>query len=286
MSNKLFLWMLAAAAVCLLIAGCLLKETPGAGQLQADNGFGWQPVQEQQAVDADTEISADLADFLKSGTGDMKAGNINGIDPKRDKVVALTFDDGPMPSTTSKILDTLARYNARATFFLLGNHVEQFPVTTRKIYQSGNEIGNHSFDHKDFKTISTEEMMEEINETSRAIFETVGARPILIRPPYGNITQKLAGEIGRPCILWTVDSEDWKYKDAGINYNNVMDCVRDGDIVLLHDIYNPTAAAVERIVRELTDRGYKLVGVTQMIQIARARGEKVELIVRNLRGES
>ena len=227
-----------------------------------------------------------LPGFLQSGPGDMKAAGLNGIDPLKDKVVALTFDDGPNPVTTNEILDALAMYKANATFFVLGNRAEQFPTTLRKIYQSGNEIGNHSFNHKDFKTLSSQEMMEEIDKTNKAIYESVGARPILVWPPYGNITDKLASEIGRACILWTVDPDDWKYKDEDIDYNNVMDNVRDGDIVLMHDIYKPTADAARRIIRELTDRGYKLVTVTQMIQIAQARGQNVGLIVRDLRTQS
>lgn len=281
MYRKIVLWIL-AVIFCAASAGC--SEGVGTGALApADQSPEVQPEARGQAADAESDFSAGLPEFLESGPGDMKAGSIEGIDPQNDKVVALTFDDGPKPSTTSEILDTLAKYNAHATFFLLANHVEQFPATTRIIYRSGNEIGNHSFDHKDFKTLSTDQMLDEINIASQAIYETVGARPIIIRPPYGNITEKMAGEIGRPCILWSVDSEDWKYKNADIDYNNVMENIRDGDIVLMHDIYKPTADAVARIVRELTNRGYKLVTVSQMIQIARARGQKVGLIVKNLR---
>lgn len=272
---------------CITAAACSNRTGgPDAAPLASASGEAQQPGEDNgsgQAAGAESEWPFGLPDFLKSGPGDMKAGSITGIDPKKDKVVALTFDDGPKPSTTSEILDTLAKYNAHATFFLLGKHVEQFPATTRIIYRSGNEIGSHSFGHMDFKTLTTDEMLEELDMANQAIYETVGERPIIIRPPYGNVTEKMAGEIGRPCILWSVDSEDWKYKNANIDYNNVMENIRDGDIVLLHDIYKPTVVATERIVRELTDRGYKLVTVTQMIQIAQARGQKVGLIVKNLR---
>ena len=242
---------------------------------------------EPASADADTDVNVTvLPEFLESGPGDMKAFSLDGIDPLNDKVVALTFDDGPNPSTTMKILNELKKHDALATFFVLGERVEEFPGIVKNIYESGNEIGNHSYSHKDFKQISDEEIENQIDKTNQAIYETVGARPIIVRPPYGNVTDDIADVIGRPSILWTVDPEDWKYKDEDIDYNNVMDDVGDGDIVLMHDIYQASAEAAIRIIRELTDRGYKLVTVTQMMQIAEARGEDVELIVRDLRTKS
>ena len=198
-----------------------------------------------------------LPDFLIAGEGDMSAFSIEGINPD-DKVVALTFDDGPNPSTTEQILDALERYDALATFFVLGDRAEEFPSTIQKIYESGNEIGNHSYDHKDFKKLSTEDMLDEVEKTNQIIYDAVGVRPILVRPPYGNVTENIANEIGRACVLWTVDPEDWKYKDADIDYNNVMDNVQDGDIVLMHDIYQASAEAAVQVIKELTARGYKI----------------------------
>ena len=158
----------------------------------------------------------------------MKAFSIDGIDPDSDKVVALTFDDGPNPSSTGEILDALKEYGGHATFFVLGERAEQFPSTIKKIYDGGNEIGNHSYGHPDFKNLSTEDMLQEIEKTNDSVFKAVGARPILVRPPYGSITPELADTIGRACVLWTVDPEDWKYKDADIDYDNVMNVFRTG----------------------------------------------------------
>ncbi len=231
-------------------------------------------------VSVNAATGEDLPEYMLAGDGDMSAFSIEGIDPD-DKVVALTFDDGPNPSTTGQILDALEQYGGVATFFLLGQLAEEYPETVQRIYESGNEIGNHSYDHADFKQISTDAMMDEVDSTNQIIYDIVGARPIIVRPPYGNITDSMAEEIGRACILWTVDPEDWKYKDTEIDYDNVMSVVRDGDIVLMHDIYQPTADAAVRIIRDLTDQGYKLVTVTQLMQIAQARGLEPTLIVRN-----
>lgn len=238
------------------------------------------------AQPASAGAGEDLPDFLVSGEGDMRAFSIDGIDPMGDKVIALTFDDGPNPSTTGQILEALEQNHALATFFVLGDRAEEFPSTVQQIYDSGNEIGNHSYDHKDFKKLSTEDMLGEIEKTNQIIYNTVGVRPILVRPPYGNVTENIADEIGRACVLWTVDPEDWKYKDVDIDYNNVMDNVQDGDIVLMHDIYQASADAAVKVIEELTARGYKLVTVSQMIQIAQARGQDVGLIIRDLRPKS
>lgn len=221
--------------------------------------------------------------FLRSGEGDMKAFSISGIDPKNDKVVALTFDDGPNPSTTGEILDCLQQYGGHATFFVVGSRVKQFASTVQKIFQGGNEIGNHTYNHTNLKSISSDKVKQEISETNQAVFDVVGARPILVRPPEGSITPQIAQEIGRACILWTVDPEDWKYRNVDKDYNNVMDVVQDGDIVLMHDLYKESSDAAKEIIRDLTHKGYKLVTVSQMIQIAQERGREVSMIVSDLR---
>lgn len=224
-----------------------------------------------------------LPAFLRSGPGEMKAFSIKGIDPADDKVVALTFDDGPNPSTTDEILDALKKYGGHATFFVIGERAKQFPQTVKNILDGGNEIGNHTYDHTDLKTVSADKIHDEIDKTNDVLASEVGARPILVRPPNGSITQKIAEDIGKACVLWTVDPEDWKYRNVDKDYNNVMDVVRDGDIVLMHDIYKQSADAAQEIIRDLTKQGYKLVTVSQMIQIAQARGKSVGLIVSDLR---
>lgn len=239
---------------------------------------------ETRKAETDTEkAQEDLPVFLQSASGDMKAFQIDDIDPLNDKAVALTFDDGPNPFTTGQVLGALREYGGHATFFVVGRMAEQFPTTVRRIYASGNEIGNHSYDHPDFYNLTAAEILDEIDQTNRVLYDIVGTRPILVRAPYGNVNQKIAEKIGRACIQWTVDSEDWKNLDEDINYEKVMDDVGDGDIVLMHDIYQPTADAAVRIIRDLTKKGYKLVTISQMIQIAQIRGKEVGLLIRDLR---
>jgi peptidoglycan-N-acetylglucosamine deacetylase len=256
------------------VAAANASAVPGASQ---GGKIAPQPTPESQAS------NSALPAFLKSGQGEMKAFGIQGINPASDKVVALTFDDGPNPSTTDEILDALKQNGGHATFFVIGERAKQFPQTVKNIVADGNEIGNHTYDHTDLKTITAEQVKSEIQKTNDVLTNELGASPILVRPPNGSITQKIADEIGKACVLWTVDPEDWKYRNVDKDYNNVMDVARDGDIVLMHDIYKQSADAAVKIIRDLTKKGYKLVTVSQMIQIAESRGKNVGLIVSDLR---
>ncbi len=263
-------------------------KTPGAmaavnasAAFSAEPGRAATPQLSPESQVMDTALPA----FLKSGQGEMKAFSIKGIKPASDKVVALTFDDGPNPSTTDEILDALKQYGGYATFFVLGERAKQFPQTIKNIVAGGNEIGNHTYDHTDLKTLTAKEIQSEINKTNDVLESEAGGRSILVRPPYGNITQDIANEIGKACVLWTVDPEDWKHRNVDADYNNVMNVVQDGDIVLMHDIYKESADAAKIIIRDLTKKGYKLVTVSQMIQIAQERGKNTGLIVSDLRVE-
>lgn len=242
------------------------------------------PKSQTDVAESDKERTQnDLPVFLQSGSGDMKAFDLDGIDPLNDKVIAMTFDDGPNPSTTGEVLDALKKYGGHATFFVVGELAEEYPSTIQRIYASGNEIGNHSYDHADFYDLSHDEILEQIDKTNRIIYGIVGTRPILVRAPYGNVNQDIAEKIGRACVQWTVDSEDWKNLDEDTDYEKVMEDITDGDIVLMHDIYQPTADAAVRIIRDLTKKGYKLVTISQMIQIAQIRGKDVGLLIKDLR---
>jgi peptidoglycan/xylan/chitin deacetylase (PgdA/CDA1 family) len=254
------------------LAGVLRPEIMNPPEPQPQNGESGGP-DPQEALPV----------FLQSGGGEMKAFGLEGIDPLQDKVVALTFDDGPNPSTTGQILNALKKYGGHATFFLVGDMAEEYPSTVRKIYAAGNEIGNHSYSHADFFKLSMDEILDEIDKNNRILYGILGVRPILVRAPYGNVNLEIAKKIGRPCVQWTVDSEDWKNLDEDMDYHMVMDDIKDGDIVLMHDIYQPSADAAERIIRDLNKKGYKLVTISQMIQIAGIRGKDVGLLIKDLR---
>ena len=219
----------------------------------------------------------ELPEYLTSKGGNyMSAFSIDGIDPQNDKVIALTFDDGPSGKYTQQILNALKENGGKATFFELGQNAEEYPEVVQAVYDAGCEIGNHSYNHTDYYKISMDEVIsDQISKTNDIIEGIVGKRPIIFRAPYGNVTQDMAMQVGRPSIYWTIDSEDWKNKDEDLNYQTVMNNAYDGAIVLMHDIYEPTADAAVRIIEDLTDQGYKLVTITQLIQIMDARGQEL-----------
>lgn len=189
-------------------------------------------------------------------------------------MVALTFDDGPYARATIPILDTLREHNSVATFFVLGNRVPKHEDIIQRIIKEGNEIGNHSFNHQQLTTISSKEIREQIDKTQEAVVAAVGIEPKIMRPTYGSYDNKLRKQVDMPMILWSIDTEDWKTKDAEKITNHVLENVQDGDIVLMHDIFPATAEAMEDLVPELINRGFQLVTVSELYEV---RGEALEV---------
>ncbi len=186
------------------------------------------------------------------------------IDPKKP-MIALTFDDGPGPYT-DRIVDSLWENEARATFFEVGNRVMSYPKTVSRIGQTGCEIGSHSYSHANLGTSSVTTINSQISRTDRNIKKLTGKTPELLRPPYGSIGTNLKKNAGKPLILWSVDTLDWKYRDSNYVYNHVMSHLSDGAIILMHDIHPTTATAAERIIPELKKKGYQLVTVSELAQ--------------------
>jgi len=184
---------------------------------------------------------------------------------KTNKMVALTFDDGPDPTLTPKLLKTLKKYKVHATFFEVGQSVSRYPKISRAVLAGGNELGNHSWNHPDFNTIGTAQTVSQITRTNRAIFQATGTLPQYVRPPYGNITAAEGRAIEQPIIRWSVDSRDWSYLNTTKDINEVMKDTRGGDIVLMHDIHAQSVAAVPTIIKRLKAKGYKLVTVSQLL---------------------
>lgn len=183
--------------------------------------------------------------------------------------VALTFDDGPHPKNTEKILDILNKYNAKATFFMLGENVERNSWIPKKVIEQGSEIGTHTWDHKNLNKLNKEEILNQITSSCNKVKEFSNTEVKYFRPPYGNCNQQvkqIAREQNKYIILWNIDTEDWKSKNAEMIANHVLDNIKDGDIVLMHDIYLSTVEACEKIVDELTNRGYRLVTISELFE--------------------
>lgn len=191
------------------------------------------------------------------------------IDPDQP-MVAITFDDGPSKDYTPIILDVLKENDARATFFVLGNEVKKNKETLVRMVDEGNEIGNHSYNHKDLTSISDYELYQQIVGTDEFIEDITGIKPTVMRPPYGFVNDRISSRIYKPIILWSLDTLDWQNRNTEKICSNILDNVKDGDIILMHDIYGTTADAVKIVVPELVKRGYQLVTVSELNQYRQA----------------
>ncbi len=189
------------------------------------------------------------------------------IDPKK-KMVALTFDDGPGPYTQA-IVNCLKKNNAHATFFVVGNRVNSYKSALKSAYDNGNEIANHTYSHPTLTTLSVSSMKSQISKTDTLVKNITGKKTVLVRAPGGATNSTVRNNIAKPFIYWSIDTRDWETRSKSATINSVMNNVRDGDIILMHDIHYPTKEAALEIIPRLKKAGYQLVTVSEM---AAARG--------------
>ncbi|MEE1315045.1 MAG: polysaccharide deacetylase family protein [Faecalimonas sp.] len=182
-------------------------------------------------------------------------------------MIALTFDDGPSIYTEA-IVNRLEEYNARATFFVMGNRVQPNADLLRKMREIGCEIGNHSYSHPDLTKLTPEQVQAEIESTNQALAEVFGSGASLVRPTYGAVNDPVL-QMPYPLVHWSVDTTDWQIRDGLAVIDNILGTVQDGDIVLLHDIYETTKDAMMALIPALQERGYQLVTVSELME---ARG--------------
>ena len=187
------------------------------------------------------------------------------IDPSKP-MVALTYDDGPYSPVTERILDVMEKYNIRCTFFVVGNRIGSYWASVQRAGSLGCEIGSHSLDHSTFPNLTAEGIFRQINETDYLIWYYTEKTANLLRPPGGNHDGRTDALVGKPLIMWSLDTEDWYTRDAQATIDNILKDVDDGDIILMHDLYPSTADATEIVVPELITRGFQLVTVSEMAE--------------------
>lgn len=188
------------------------------------------------------------------------------VDPSKP-MVAITYDDGPGGNAENRILDCLQKNGAVATFFYLGNRVASDSGTVKRAYEMGCEIGNHTWDHPVLTGLNKKELKKQFSRTNKSIKEACGAEPTLFRPSYGETNSKINRMSGLPVIMWTVDTLDWQSRNAKKVLKEVKKNKNlDGDIILMHSIYDSTAKATELIVPYLKKKGYQLVTVSELIK--------------------
>ncbi len=190
---------------------------------------------------------------------------------EQEKLIALTFDDGPHRTMTDDILEVLARYDVKATFFVIGRNALEYPDVLRRVAAAGHEIGNHTHTHPKLREQNAESFAEELTEAEKAIGETIGISPTLFRPPEGfleGVIETVAKEHGYRTVLWSVDTLDWTDAPATDIERRIMQGVKDGGIILCHDYIvgkGHTAEALNRVIPRLLEEGYRFVCVSELL---------------------
>ncbi len=183
------------------------------------------------------------------------------------KMVALTYDDGPNPVHTNAILDILEKHDARATFFDLGYLVEKYPDVVKREEALGCEVASHSWDHANFNKLTEAQIKADLAKTDAVFQKVLGRSPASFRPPYGNCDDHVKKLIPLPIYLWSVDTLDWKSRNADAVMKEVKKIGDlDGKVILLHGIYGSTAEATAKLVPYLQEAGYELVTVSELVE--------------------
>jgi len=194
------------------------------------------------------------------------------------KLVALTFDDGPGGTVTTHILDTLWEVGGRATFFCLGDRAQEYEDILRRMAAQGCEIASHSYSHERLTRLGNDRLRGDLKRTAEALEEFSGVAPKIMRPPFGAVSERMLDCVDMPVILWSIDSEDWRYcellcknrsdeqrcRDLLKVVNSVLDYVQDGDIILMHDLYSFTQDVADTVIAELHHQGWQLVTVSEL----------------------
>jgi hypothetical protein len=203
---------------------------------------------------------------------DLSDVDVSGIDPSKP-MVALTFDDGPNAEATNRILDSLQAVGGKATFFVVGTRLTGKNLEAlKRAASSGMEIGNHTYAHAYLTKQTKEERLQAMKSVNDIVYENTGQRVRNFRPPGGLYNDEILGEIesfDMAVALWAIDTLDWKHQNPEKTTVSILDNIKDGDIVLMHDLFVPTATAAEKVIPELHKRGFQLV---TMAQLAKLRG--------------
>ena len=189
-------------------------------------------------------------------------------------VVAMTFDDGPHPSLTPKLLDILKARNIKCTFFVIGKNAQMYPNIIRRMIAEGHEVANHTWTHCSLTSRSDAQIRTELQQSEDALVAAANYRPHLIRPPYGAINarvkQMMFSEFGYSTIMWSVDPQDWRRPGVSVVTSRLVNGARPGAIMLAHDIHPPTIQAMPSMFDQLLAKGYQFVTVSQLLNMEKA----------------
>lgn len=213
----------------------------------------------QPAADSDTE-----------GLSGQRPSELKEIDPA-SPIIAFSFDDGPSVYT-ERIVKALQDNDAEATFFMVGYNIDNYPERVKMVYDAGFEIGNHTLDHKELVKLSEESVRKQVFDNEDKLNAIVPVGHVIVRPPYGSYDDMIKRVVNRPMACWSVDSLDWKTRNAESIVKQIKSDAKDGYIILMHDIYETSAEAVELILPWLKSQGYQVTSISRMYE---ARGEEL-----------
>ena len=267
--------------------GAAGAQTPAEQQADAAAMAAWQQAQAealaaQQAAQAQAQQQADAAAMaawqqaqaealaaqqaaLAAQQAALPTQGIRQLDPNRP-MVALTFDDGPYAKVGNRIMDCAAQYNAKVTFYVVGDRVNTYASEMRRMVNEGHEVGNHTMNHKILTKRGAGEIASQIEKCNQAVQNVTGIRPRTVRLPGGGKNSTVLANISQPIILWNLDTLDWKHRNAATSVQKVLSSVKDGDVILMHELYTASADAACQLIPELTARGYQLVTVSELAQ--------------------
>ena len=196
----------------------------------------------------------------------MTSGNgIEGTEDAEVKRIALTFDDGPHPSYTERLLDGLKERGVVATFFVTGEHAALHPEIIRRMQEEGHVIGNHTYSHIQLRQDNREAFKKDLQKTNQVLKELTGEDVMYVRPPYGSWDKELEKELNMIPVLWSVDPLDWCTESVQTVVRRVKEKVKDNSIILMHDYFETSVTAALQIVDELQKEGYEFVTVEEML---------------------
>lgn len=219
---------------------------------------------------ASINISDEPFPYFTANSTEVKPSDASDIQtdfsPYMDiKKIALTFDDGPNSLTTPALLDGLKERNVKATFFIIGKSAAINPEIIKQMHEDGHLIGNHTNTHCELTSMSCEIAMENINLANETVYNITGENMDFIRPPFGECGTKLSNKLNMFQVLWDIDPRDWSIQNTKSVVNYVVNHVKDGDIILLHDIFDTSVDAALQIIDILTEEGYQFVTVEEIM---------------------
>lgn len=190
------------------------------------------------------------------------------VSNEAEKIVALTYDDGPSEISTAALLEILDKHDAHATFFVNGNHALENKELITAIVEQGSEIGNHTLDHVWLTKVDEAEAMRQVIGNEHLLRFLSGQEGVmLLRPPYGDINQEILDQFNLPIVLWSADSRDWEVKNVERIIANVLSEIEDGGIIIMHDGYRTTVEATDELLKILREQNYKVVSVSEMFAL-------------------